>query len=135
MQSEAAHHEFAPDVPGRLVADHRGNAYFAGITLPRTYRVKAEGIYAGGGRTPLNLDLVVPAKQPKEFCVETLPSDADELRVKKISFQFWPPASEDIGSVWTCKCGRNADTPHWEQEVIVDGRANSADVMRPFFNR
>lgn len=78
--------------------------------IDRTYRVTAEAT-RGASRMPLGLGPVITAG-PVQFYIDDKASRAERVRL-----MFWPPAVDDPGADWSCRCGGSAhagNPPHWE---------------------
>ncbi|WP_162642339.1 hypothetical protein [Streptosporangium sp. 'caverna'] len=128
-EREERHERLAPSHPGSIVAVLEESAVggpknlFGSITVPRDYRVQAEG-WVRDSYTLLSLPLLLHANRPYRFHIEHWPPDREEPQTQEVRFHFWPPVDVDDTDPWTCSCGRptgeNADSfGHWELRVPI----------------
>ncbi|MGW0486196.1 hypothetical protein [Nonomuraea sp. NPDC003214] len=124
-ERQATHERLGPGVLGPLTFTLEDGSLFAEVTVPRAYRVQAEG-WIGNSYTPLaGLPLVLHPGMPYRLHVEHWPADRGKPRTEEIRFKLWPPLPVDGDElVWTCPCdritGESQDRPgHWEVRVPV----------------
>jgi hypothetical protein len=99
-----------------------GDNLFYVFTLTRSYRAAGDKL-EGDSRSPLGLDLVLPAGKPIRVHVDGLRPVQDQSAVKSLHLRFWPPADADPVEWWTCRCGRPTESGnalHWEVQVPVE---------------
>ncbi|MEU7911411.1 hypothetical protein [Microbispora bryophytorum] len=131
IEIDREHNRYAPDHPGILHAeeevDHRSPAghyvAFASITLPRTYRARAE-TWNGTSFTPIAIPLLLDGGKPHRFFIDqVVPGVTPPGEVR---FHLWPPlAGVDDTIPWSCPCGGPtgediAGRAHWELRIPIE---------------
>lgn len=132
IERDRQHRELTPQAPPTIEAFHKGNSLFGSITVPRDYRVAADGIYRAGGSQKLALPLLLRANQQQEFQIELWPdgvqaprsADVRKPTTKEIRFRFWPPIESDDAPPWDCPCGQPTGET-WTARVTGNGRCRS----------
>lgn len=126
---QATHDQLAPGYPAArffMKDGTGGSSLFAEITLPRTYRVQAEGWIGNSYSQLAGLPLLAHGGRPYTVHIEHWPQDRRQPRTEEIRLKLWPPVkdADDNSHVWQCPCGRptgeTATGPgHWEVRIPV----------------
>jgi hypothetical protein len=102
------------------------------FTLPRAYRAGGTLLYQGTGQGYLGLD---PGPIIQAGHVNRIEVGHTGMNIPKIvRLHFWPPAADDPGETWTCRCGRapiqDGNIAHWVWNVLVPERLDNLPIRR-----